>query len=433
MSQPPVPALSTETLSPAKSVSGLVALPGDKSISHRYGMLSAIAQGQTTISNYSSGADCRSTLECMAQLGAKIERDSEGRVVVQGGTLHASTRDLDAGNSGSTIRMLSGILAAQPFTTRIAGDDSLARRPMARVIKPLREMGALIEARQDTYPPLTVHGQKLKGIDYTLPVASAQVKSCVLFAGLFAEGDTIVREPIRTRDHTEIALREFGADLEVAKRVITLRAGAKLTGRDLVVPGDLSSACFFLVAALLMQEADLVIQGVGLNPTRSALLDFLVSNGAVIHVHDLQQIGGELIGNLRVRTSKWKGGLIEGALTAALIDEIPALAVAGAASQDGLTVRDASELRIKETDRIATLEANFKRMGVRIETTPDGFHVPGKQKFHAAELDSAGDHRIAMAFAVAALAADGPSTILNSAAAGVSFPEFFDTLRLIAR
>jgi 3-phosphoshikimate 1-carboxyvinyltransferase len=429
-----VPAtVSTQTISPGKTISGLVALPGDKSISHRYGMLSAIAEGKSTISNYSTGADCQSTLACMAQLGAKVERDADGRVVVHGGALQEAAQDLDAGNSGSTIRMLSGILAAQPFTTRIAGDESLARRPMARVIKPLEMMGASIEAREGTYPPLTIHGRKLKGIDYTLPVASAQVKSCVLFAGLFAEGDTIVREPVRTRDHTEIALKEFGADVEVAKRVITLRAGAKLTGRELMVPGDLSSACFFLVAALLMKEADLVIQGVGLNPTRSALLDFLVSNGAVIHVHDLQQIGGELIGHLRVRTSKWKGGVIEGALTAALIDEIPALAVLGAASQDGLTVRDASELRVKETDRIATIEANFKRMGVAIDTKPDGFYIPGRQKFHAAELDSAGDHRIAMAFAVAALAADGPSTILNSDAAGVSFPEFFDILRLIVQ
>jgi 3-phosphoshikimate 1-carboxyvinyltransferase len=396
-------------------------------------MISAIAQGKSTISNYSTGADCQSTLSCMAQLGAKIERDAEGRVVVEGGALREAASDLDAGNSGSTIRMLSGILAAQPFTSRIAGDESLARRPMARVIKPLQAMGASIEAREGTYPPLTIHGRKLKGIDYTLPVASAQVKSCLLLAGLFADGDTIVREPIRTRDHTEIALQEFGADLEVEKRVITLRGGARLTGRELVVPGDLSSACFFLVAALLMKEADLVIQGVGLNPSRSALLDFLVSNGAVIHVHDLQQIGGELIGNLRARTSKWKGGVIEGALTAALIDEIPALAVLGAASQDGLIVRDASELRVKETDRIATLETNFKKMGIRIDTTHDGFQIPGRQQFRAAEVDSVGDHRIAMAFAVAALAADGPCTILNSDAAGVSFPEFFATLHQIAQ
>jgi 3-phosphoshikimate 1-carboxyvinyltransferase len=421
-----------QTITPAKSIQGLVSLPGDKSISHRYGMLGGIAEGVTTIANYSTGADCQSTLKCMEALGAKIGKSSDGRLTIEGGSLKAPKGELDAGNSGSTIRMLSGILAAQAFDSKIGGDESLSRRPMARIMKPLAEMGAHIDARDGTYPPLTIHGGKLKGIEYTLPMASAQVKSCVLFAGLFAEGDTAVYEPVRTRDHTEVALREFGADLMIEKRTIILKSGAKLTGRELVVPGDLSSACFFLVAALLMNDADLVVQGVGLNPTRSALLDFLVGAGAAIRVHDLQQIGGELIGNLRAKTSKFKGGVIEGALTAALIDEIPALAVAGAASEDGLTVRDASELRVKETDRIATIEANFKRMGLKIETTHDGFHIPGKQKFHAAEIDPAGDHRIAMAFAVAALAADGPSTILNAESAAVSFPEFFDTLRQIA-
>ena len=262
-------------------------------------------------------------------------------------------------------------------------------------------------------------------------MASAQVKSCVLLAGLFAEGDTIVREAVRTRDHTEIALQEFGADIEVERRVITLRGGAKLTGRELVVPGDLSSATFFLVAALLMKESNLVIHGVGLNPTRSALLDFLVGMGASIKVLDLQQSGGEVIGDLRVRASKVSGGVIEGALTAGLIDEIPALAVLGAASEGGLTVRDAGELRVKETDRIATIEMNLRRMGVEIESFPDGFVVPGKQNFHEAEIDSCGDHRIAMAFAVASLIADGPCIINDSESAGVSFPEFFSTLRQI--
>ena len=421
-----------QTISPAKAVNGLVTLPGDKSISHRYGMLAAIAQGRSTIANYSTGADCQSTLGCMAALGAKIERDAEGRVVVDGGALHEPKAQLDAGNSGSTIRMLSGILAAQPFVSKIGGDESLSRRPMARVIKPLTQMGALIDAREGTYPPLTIHGRPLHGIDYTLPMASAQVKSCVLLAGLFAEGDTIVREPARTRDHTEIALKEFGADIATERLTITLRAGAKLTGRELYVPGDLSSACFFLVAALLMKEADLVIQGVGVNPTRSALLDFLVSLGASIKILDVRQFGGELVADLRVKTSKVTGGVIEGAMTAALIDEIPALAVLGAAT-GGLTVRDASELRVKETDRIATIESNFRRMGVEIETAKDGFTVRGGQKFHAAEIDPSGDHRIAMAFAVAALAADGDCVIEEAECAGVSFPEFFDTLHQVAR
>jgi 3-phosphoshikimate 1-carboxyvinyltransferase len=425
------------SVSPARGIEGIITLPGDKSISHRYGILGAIADGTTVIHNYSTGADCQSTLRCVEALGAKIEREGS-KVVIHGGKLFESHDMLDAGNSGSTIRMLSGILAAQPFTSRIGGDESLSRRPMGRIMRPLEQMGAVIEGTslgtgEAQFPPLTIHGRPLKGIDYTLPMASAQVKSCVLLAGLFAEGETIVREPIRTRDHTEIALRGFGADLEVRGKVIHLAPGARLTGQELMVPGDLSSATFFLVAALLMPQANLLIHRVGLNPTRSALLDFLVGMGASIKIIDIQQSGGELIGDLRVEASKIKGGVIEGALSAALIDEIPALAVLGAASEGGLVVRDASELRVKETDRIATLEANFKRMGVAIETAPDGFRIPGGQKFHAVHIDSAGDHRIAMAFAVAALAADGPCTIGGAESAGVSFPEFFSTLQEIAR
>ena len=421
-----------ETIFPAKSISGVITVPGDKSVSHRYGMLTAIAEGESKIANYSTGADCQSTLGCMAALGARIER-RDGLVVVQGGALKQPAGELDAGNSGSTIRMLSGILAAQGFPSKIGGDESLSKRPMKRIIAPLTEMGAQIEATGGQFPPLTIHGKPLRGIDYAPPMASAQVKSCVLLAGLFADGDTIVRESVRTRDHTEIALQEFGADIEVEGKVITLHAGATLTGRELVVPGDLSSATFFLVAALLMKESNLVIHGVGLNPTRSQLLDFLVGMGAQIKVLDLQQSGGEVIGDLRVRASQVKGGVISGALTAGLIDEIPALAVLGAASEGGLTVRDATELRVKETDRIATIEMNLKRMGVEIESTQDGFHVPGKQQFHAAVIDSCGDHRIAMAFAVAALAADGPCEIEGAESAGVSFPEFFSLLRQIAR
>ncbi len=425
-----------EKILPARGVEGVVTLPGDKSISHRYAMLGGIADGITTLTNYSTGADCQSTLACMAALGAKIER-REGKILIEGTNLREPAAPLDAGNSGSTIRMLSGILAAQPFTSRIGGDESLSRRPMQRILTPLAQMGASIEAREGKFPPLEIHGRELHGIDYTLPVASAQVKSCVLLAGLFAKGDTIVHEPVRTRDHTEIALREFGADLETERRVTTLREGARLSARELVVPGDLSSAAFFLVAALLLPEANLLIHAVGMNPTRSALLDFLGSMGASIKILDVQQVNGELIGDLRVRTSKGSGkisgGVIEGPLTAALIDEIPALAVLGAASENGLTVRDASELRVKETDRIATIEKNLRRMGVRIETTPDGFEIPGKQKFHAAEIDAEGDHRIAMAFSVAALAADAPSVIQGSESAAVSFPEFFSTLHHITR
>jgi 3-phosphoshikimate 1-carboxyvinyltransferase len=423
-----------QVISPAHSVQGTVSLPGDKSISHRYAILAAIAEGQSILRNYSSGADCQSTLGCVEALGAGIAR--EGRdVTVRGCGLdgfHEPAARLDAGNSGSTIRMLSGILAAQKFTSEIAGDESLARRPMDRIMRPLAEMGAHIEARDGRFPPLRIEGRRLRPIDYTLPVASAQVKTCVLLAGLFADGTTMVREPVRTRDHTEIALQQFGADLSIRQRVISLVGRQRLEGRELLVPGDLSSAAFFLVAALLLPGSSLTITGVGLNPTRSALLDFLAAMGAPVKVLDIQEVGGELIGNIGVRHAPVRGGTLEGAMTAALIDEIPALAILGAVTENGLTVRDASELRIKETDRIATVVENLRRMGIDAEAAPDGLHVPGKQRFHAAELDSYGDHRIAMAFSIAALAADGPCTIKDAGAASVSFPEFYITLSQIS-
>jgi 3-phosphoshikimate 1-carboxyvinyltransferase len=304
---------------------------------------------------------------------------------------------------------------------------------MQRILAPLREMGARIAAREGKFPPLEIQGGPLRPIDYTLPVPSAQVKTCVLFAGLFAEGETAVTEPVRSRDHTELALREFGAEVTVARQRITLVGRPKLKGRELAVPSDLSSAAFFLVAALLVPGSKLAISGVGLNPTRSALLDFLVGMGARIRVPNLESSHGELVGDLVVEHSALRGGVIEGALTAALIDEIPVLAVLGAATEEGLTVRDASELRIKETDRIRTVVDNLRRMGVEAEELPDGMVIPGRQKFHAAEFDSYGDHRIAMAFAVAALRGDGESVIEGAEAASVSFPGFWETLRAIAR
>jgi 3-phosphoshikimate 1-carboxyvinyltransferase len=429
----------TESVSPARRVHGVVNVPGDKSISHRYAMLTAIAEGDSQIFNFATGADCHSTLACMRELGVEhkfSEQDGRQVLTVHGRGLHGlrgTERALDAGNSGSTIRMLSGILAGQPFMTTIGGDESLSRRPMARVIKPLSRMGARIDATSDQYPPLTIHGSELHAIDYELPVASAQVKSSVLLAALYANGETTVREPTATRDHTEIALAELGADITTQRRVIKIRGGAKLTGKTLAVPGDVSSATFFLVAALILPDSDVILTNVGLNPTRTALLDFLRAGGADIKLLHIEQINGELVGNLQVRASTFTGGVIQGQQTAALIDEIPALAVLGAASRQGLSVRDAAELRVKETDRIATIALNFGRMGIQIETFDDGFTVPGNQKFRAGELDSQGDHRIAMAFAVAALAAHGPCTIQNAEAASVSYPEFFATLRSIAQ
>jgi 3-phosphoshikimate 1-carboxyvinyltransferase len=328
--------------------------------------------------------------------------------------------------------MLSGILAAQNFSSRIHGDESLSRRPMDRIMRPLGEMGALIAARDGRFPPLDITGARLKPIEYTLPVPSAQVKSCVLFAGLYADGATVVHEPIRSRDHTEIALREFGADIALERRKITLQGRPRLAGCNLTVPSDLSSAAFFMVAALLIPDSELLIQGVGLNPTRSTLLDFLISIGANIKVLNLAQVNGELAGDIRITSAPIRGGVIENETTAALIDEIPVLAVLGAASENGLIIRDAGELRVKETDRIATVVENFRRMGIAAEASPHGLRVPGRQSFRAAAFDSFGDHRIAMAFAVAALRADGESTIDNADSASVSFPGFFSILRQVS-
>jgi 3-phosphoshikimate 1-carboxyvinyltransferase len=423
-------------ISPASAISGTLTLPGDKSISHRYAMIAAISEGTTRIHNYSTGADCHSTLGCVRALGVEVEGGGTEFVIHGRGLdgLREPVGDLDAGNSGSTIRMLSGILAGQPFRTRVVGDESLSGRPMQRIITPLTQMGADVHARDGKFPPLEIQGGHLHAIHYDMPVPSAQVKTCVLFAGLFAEGETSVTEPVRSRDHTEIALREFGAELSSTGiagstgRIITVTGRPHLTGREVVVPSDLSSAAFFLVAALLVPGSQLSIRGVGLNPTRSALLDFLAGMGAKIRIPDLESINGELVGEILVEYSALRGGTIDGGLTAALIDEIPVLAVLGAATRDGITVRDASELRIKETDRIRSIVDNLRRMGVDAEELPDGLVVPGRQKFRAAEFNSFGDHRIAMAFAVAALRGDGESAIDGAEAASVSFPEFWETL-----
>jgi 3-phosphoshikimate 1-carboxyvinyltransferase len=426
-------------ISPATRLAGIVRLPGDKSISHRYAMLAAIAEGRSEIENYSTGADCASTLACLRALGVPVQRGGT-RVTIEGvglDGLKQPSEPLDAGNSGSTIRMLSGILAGQPFETRIFGDESLARRPMRRILTPLAAMGAKIDARDGEFPPLTISGGNLKPIDYVSPVASAQVKSAVLLAGLFAEGTTSVTEPVATRNHSEIALRELGAAIRVDGLRVSLEGQPKLSGRRMEVPSDLSGAAFFLAAGLLRPGSDLSIEGVGLNPTRTALLDVLRSMGAQIEITRSDVRNGEPLGDLRVEqaasSASLTGGVIAGETTAGVIDEIPVLAVLGAASREGLEIRDAAELRVKETDRIATVAENLGRMGVQVETFADGMRIPGNQEFHAAELDSFGDHRIAMAFAIAALAADGPCTLRNAEAASVSFPEFYEALERLRR
>ena len=414
---------------PGRGVRGSVVLPGDKSISHRYAMLAAIAEGPSVLENYSTGADCRSTLGCLRSLGVAWERQEGGGIEVQGrgAELLAPGESLDCGNSGSTIRMLSGIVAGQKFVTQMHGDESLSRRPMERVMAPLRAMGARIEAREGR-PPLRIEGGRLKGIEYKVPVASAQVKTSLLFAGLLAEGETVVEEPVPTRDHGEVALRAFGAEVVRQGKVARIRGGQRLHGLQARIPGDLSSAAFFLCAAALFPGSKLTLPGLLMNPTRARLLDVLMQMGLKISVIEMEEHHGEMAGTIQVEGGRLRGAEISGADSAALIDEIPVLAAIAAYSEGGLEVRDAKELRVKESDRIAALAANLRRMGAEVEEREDGLRVPGGQRLHGAEIESMGDHRIAMAFAVAALRAEGESVIRDADAAAVSYPAFFATL-----
>jgi 3-phosphoshikimate 1-carboxyvinyltransferase len=416
---------------PAQNILGSIRLPGDKSISHRYAMLGALAEGTTRLRNFSTGADCASTLACMRSLGASIT-GSNGEIVIEGraGNLKASTTPLDCGNSGSTMRMLSGILAGQPFATELVGDDSLSRRPMRRIIEPLTKMGARITA-QDGHAPLRVQGGQLQAIDYKPPVASAQVKSSVLFAGLFAKGDTSVEESVRTRDHGELALRAFGAQLNRSKDRVSIAGGQRLKAIEAVVPGDISSAAFFLCAAALFPESNLVIDSLLLNPTRAVLLDVLAALGARVHMIQVEEKHGELVGTVTLESGALNGVKLSGAQSAALIDEIPVLAAIAPYTRDGIEVRDARELRVKESDRIAAVARNLRAMGAKVTEHEDGLSVPGGQQLHGAEVDSGHDHRIAMAFAVAALRAKGDTLIHGADAAQISFPEFFQMLEAV--
>jgi 3-phosphoshikimate 1-carboxyvinyltransferase len=435
--------MKSEAIQPIRAISGGIELPGDKSISHRYAMLAALAEGASELRNFAAARDCHSTLGCIKSLGADVQ--------VNGSTVHItgrglsglkhSWRTLDAENSGTTIRLLSGILSGQAFDTKITGDSSLQKRPMKRVITPLREMGADIRGRDDNFPPLDIHGGKLRAIHYQMPMASAQVKSAVLLAGLYADGETSVTEPAATRDHTELALQEFGAPIRKQGRTISIQGMAASNGNpalrpvSLDVPGDLSSAVFFIAAASLFPESSLYIGNVGLNPTRSAILDFFKQMGAAITIVNLQSKQGELVGDLSVKGALLKGGLISGDLVPLLIDELPMLAALGPYTEQGIEIRDAAELRVKESDRIAALADNLKRLGAKVEERPDGLRVEGRGagQLHGAEIDPRGDHRIAMAFAVAGLAASGETRILDPACAAVSYPAFFSELRRLGQ
>ena len=415
----------------AKNILGSLRLPGDKSISHRYAMLAAIASGTTKLGNFSSGADCASTLGCVQQLGCAV-RKTDGMVEIDGRErLQQPNASLDCGNSGSTMRMLSGILAGQDFSCDLHGDESLSRRPMARIMTPLRLMGAEINASTNDLPPLHIHGGKLRGIEYKTPIASAQVKSAVLFAGLFADGETTVEEPHRTRDHTEQALRAFGVELSRSRNRITIAGGQRLSAINAAIPGDISSAAFFLCAAALFPDSNLVIDNLLLNPTRASLLDVLKIMGAGVSVINLEEHHGELVGTVKVEHGKLKGTTIEGAQSVALIDELPVLAAIAPYTRDGIEIRDAKELRVKESDRIALVAHNLRAMGAQCEEHEDGLRVPGSQKLHGAEIDSGHDHRIAMAFAVAALRAEGETVIHGAESAKISFPEFFQMLESV--
>jgi 3-phosphoshikimate 1-carboxyvinyltransferase len=430
--------LTIEPPTSGLSLQGSIRIPGDKSISHRALMLGALATGTTTIEGLLLGADPRSTASCFSLLGAQVSELNEQRVEVQGiglGQLHEPTEILDAGNSGTTLRLMLGILASHRdrFFT-VTGDHSLVRRPMDRVVKPLQQMGAMIWGRQGgSFAPLAIQGQRLNPIHYNSPIASAQVKSCILLAGLMAEGETTVTEPALSRDHSERMLRAFGATVKVDPQThsVTVTGPATLQGQPVVVPGDISSAAFWLVAGAIVPGSELLVENVGVNPTRTGILDALAMMGADIQPENQREVAGEPVADLRVKYSPLKACTLEGSLIPRLIDEIPILAVAATSAQGTTIIRDAEELRVKESDRIAVMAAELNRMGAKITELPDGMEIVGGTALTGAEVDSYTDHRIAMSLAIAALKASGKTTIGRAEAASISYPQFTTTLQQI--
>ena len=440
--------MSTQIIRPARTLQGSLTVPGDKSISHRYAMIAGLADGTSRLTNFSTGADPHSSLACMEALGATVRKTGEGptaaiEVTGTAGTFRQPSAPLDCGNSGSTMRMLSGLIAPHPGTFTLIGDHSLTLRPMERIRKPLSQMGANLQLT-DGHAPITITGSPLHAIDFTTPIPSAQVKTAVLFAGLQAEGTTSLSEAIRTRDHTEHALKAFGATLtRSAGRgseeppTLSIRGGQKLRAVDATIPGDISSAAFFLAAALLFPDSNLVLDSLGMNPTRAALFDVITALGARIKVLTVEEHHGELIGTVQVnREANPRPGKpfnISGALTAQVIDELPVIAAVAPYTATGLILRDAQELRVKESDRIALVAQNLRAMGAAVTENPGGLEIPGNQQLHGAEIDSGTDHRIAMAFAIAALRATGDTAIHGAEAASISFPEFFTALDSLAQ
>lgn len=425
-------------INPAARLKGEVILPGDKSISHRAAMLSALANGETRIHNFGTSADCGATVKCLQSLGVEIERDGSSLTVKGLGKtgFTAPAKPLDCENSGTTMRLMAGVLAGQGFKSVLIGDESLQKRPMKRVMEPLRLMGAEIEG-VDNRAPLKISGKHpLSAIEFEPPAASAQIKSSVLLAGLNSDGETSVLEKTPTRDHTERMLRWFGVEVGEAKFdggvKLTVSGDARLTANDLNIPADLSSAAFFIVAAAFLDGSEIKMPNVGINPSRKAIIDVLKSLGVDIEISDEREVCNEPVGKLLVRghadiAATNQQNLFSGSVIANMIDEIPILAVAGTQLVGGLEIRNASELRIKESDRIAAIVENLRRMNASVEEFEDGFRVE-RSELRGAVVDSFGDHRIAMAFAVAGLLATGETEILGAESAAVSFPAFFDTL-----
>lgn len=437
----------------ANFLSGTIRLPGDKSVSHRAAIFAALAAGETRIENFASSADCASTLDCLKNLGVEIKRENS-TVFIKGVGKNGFSKPLaplDCGNSGTTIRLLAGVLAGQTFDSTLIGDASLSKRPMKRIITPLELMGAKIES-EDFHAPLKIHGKNpLQAISYDLPVASAQVKSCILLAGLNAVGESEVRSPKSenrkpsSRNHTELMLEYLGAKIESEFvetetefiETISVNGDSILTAKDLNVPSDVSSAAFFLVGASCLENSEIVLENVGLNPTRTAILEVLRRFGADIEILNQTKISNEIVGDIRVRgrrnlLPKIESNLVSGDIIANLIDEIPILAIFGTQIESGLEIRGAGELRVKESDRIAAVVENLRRMNAKVEEFSDGFLVE-KSDLKGATIDSFGDHRIAMAFSIAALLATGETEIVGAAHAAVSFPEFFDVLASVRK
>ena len=416
-------------IQPCGPLHGEITVPGDKSISHRAVMLGALANGTTHITGFLMGEDCLSTIDCFRKMGVSIDV-SDKEVVVEGVGLHGLTApecELYTGNSGTTTRLLSGILAGQSFTSTMNGDATIQRRPMGRVMKPLREMGASIEGKDDNFCPLTMHPSELHGIEYCLPVASAQLKSAILLAGLYAEGQTTVIEPAPSRDHTERMFRALGVEIETHGNVITLNPPEDLHAVDIAVPSDISSAAYFLVAGAIVPGSELTIKNVGVNPTRTGIIDVLRDMGADITESNFRE-EAEPVCDLTVRYSRLHGTEIGGAIIPRLIDELPVIAVAAAFAEGETVIRDAQELKVKESNRIASMVAELSKAGVDVEETDDGMIVRGGEKPHGASFETYKDHRIAMSLAILGLAAEGASRIDEPEVVAISYPDFFGTI-----